>query len=199
MEVLENDYYSKVIPNIQRWLKDERQRERAKVEISRINYDDEEELLKKGEWLTDEEFKELYSFGLKEILSLLDKYKEDHRYESDYELDWDREDAEWFMSVLITLLHFVIGGQRRQVVLQMTMEDFKKDKEGQVWCKVGMEKKLRLQAKDGVFIPNYIAEILDYYMMTIRPYLNPKKHVIALWINRNGLPLGKFYLDPKIK
>jgi len=209
IEVLENETYLRVIPQLQRWLKEERQRERAKVEVSRNDYDDEEELLKKGKWLTENELRKLYAYILQQISDLLDEYKEtpinDNNNDSDnsddisdtsdtdsvYELEWNVEDAEWFQANLITLLHFVIGGQRRQVIIQMTTKDFKIDAQGKMWCKVGVEKKQRLQAKDGIFIPPYVSVILEYYMKEVRPCLNPKKHVISLWINRNGNPLGK--------
>ena len=52
---------------------------------------------------------------------MLDKYKNTSDDEEE-EIVWTRKDANWFQAHLITILHFVIGAQRRQVILQMTIE-----------------------------------------------------------------------------
>jgi hypothetical protein len=64
----------------------------------------------------DQEFRRLYSYILTGISKLLGKY------EKSKEKTWTKKDANWYQSLLITMLHFVIGGQRRQIVLQMTIE-----------------------------------------------------------------------------
>ena len=73
------------------------------------------------------------------------------------------------------------------------MKDFHVDSKGRTWCKLGTEKKTRLQAKDGIFIPKYVAQMLKYYQEQVRSALNPQSHVISLWINRDGNPLGMIF------
>ena len=102
---------------------------------------------------------------------------------------WTYETANLFQAALITLLHFSMGGQRRQVIEFMTIENLKTKKNGSTWCKTGVEKTIRPQAKDGIFVPRYVAKLINYFIKNVRPHLFPLKNVISLWISQAGTPL----------
>ena len=120
--------------------------------------------------------------------------EEDENEELDYECFdkicyWTYETANLFQAALITLLHFSMGGQRKQVIEFMTTKSFKVKKDGSTWCKTGVEKTIRPQAKDGIFVPKYVAKLIDYYKTNVRSYLSPRENVISLWISKAGSAL----------
>lgn len=51
--------------------------------------------------------------------------------------------------------------------------------------------KIPRQGSEGIPLPEYFGNILQYFEKNVRPKLQPKKHTIAMWINNNGRPVGK--------
>jgi hypothetical protein len=39
-------------------------------------------------------------------------------------------------------------------------------------------------------VPNWLAEIINYFIKYVRPAFQPKKGVVAMWLNTKGKPLG---------
>jgi hypothetical protein len=55
------------------------------------------------------------------------------------------------------------------------------------------EKVLRVDTQD-VPVPRWLGDLICFFKSKVRKSLKPKKGVQALWINRNGKPLGSYLL-----
>ena len=51
--------------------------------------------------------------------------------------------------------------------------------------------KIPRQGSEGIPLPLYFGNLLEYFMEKVRPRLGPIEHVIAMWINNIGQPVGK--------
>jgi hypothetical protein len=49
---------------------------------------------------------------------------------------------------------------------------------------------MRMDNAEGVAIPNEIGYGIQYFQKYIRKYLNPKKDIVSMWVNKVGGPLG---------
>jgi hypothetical protein len=61
--------------------------------------------------------------------------------------------------------------------------------DGSTWIKPAVEKVPRPQTKDGIFVPQYAARLIRFFVENIRPFLKPKKGVLSIWISSIGTPL----------
>ena len=71
--------------------------------------------------------------------------------------------------------------------------------DGTTWIKPSIEKIQRPQTKDGIFVPRYAANLLNYFLHFVRPHLNPKEGVISCWLSENGTPLEGASYNRRIK
>ena len=100
---------------------------------------------------------------------------------------WTIADADFFQALLITLLHFVLGAQRKQVLEGMTTDKIRQPTvNGPAWIKPFVEKVPRPQTKDGIYVPPYAARLINYFIKNIRPILHPNQDVVSVWINARG-------------
>lgn len=109
------------------------------------------------------------------------------------------------MCYLIVLCCFTFGGQRRQIVTGMNLnviylfnyiyliQNIFKNNNNDWFIKPPPEKIERLQVANGIAIPKYIGELLEYYRINIRPILLNKSNVVAFWINNNK-PISIYYV-----
>jgi hypothetical protein len=42
-----------------------------------------------------------------------------------------------------------------------------------------------------VAVPEWLGQLIEYFIQYVRPGLEPKKTIQAIWINSKGRPLGK--------
>lgn len=51
--------------------------------------------------------------------------------------------------------------------------------------------KIPRQGSEGIPLPEYFGNLLEYFGGKVRPRLKPNEGTIAMWINNNGRPVGK--------
>ena len=103
---------------------------------------------------------------------------------------WTRADADWFQALLLVMLHFVLGAQRKQILEGMSLDRFSQpENNGPAWIKPYVEKVPRPQTKEGIFVPPYAARLITYFLKNVRHHLHPNQDVVSVWINARGAPL----------
>lgn len=50
--------------------------------------------------------------------------------------------------------------------------------------------KVARQGSEGIPLPRYFGDLIEYFKQYVRPNLFPSPGVLALWINNNGRPIG---------
>jgi hypothetical protein len=168
------------IDSILHFLNGRRQVYLKKNKQRQINSESMEQLIEKGKFLTLEEIKTLFA----KLLEFLQKFI-DNNTDDDIDDTVSHEDAMNFQKHLITLSCFAMCGQRRQVTFNIHLENFKKV--GDSWrIMLASEKVQRKEISGGIPIPNYLADLFNYYLKFIRPVLLPtNSKVLAFWINSN--------------
>ena len=59
--------------------------------------------------------------------------------------------------------------------------------------KLEAEKVLRVVNSEGLVIPLYLGQLIDYFVNNVRGILRPRNKVLALWvISKSGTPMGTF-------
>src|SRR5256885_148232 len=124
--------------------------------------------------------------------------------------------AKRFQNYLMVLFLFSIGGQRLEVILNMTVnvisffllipnKFFHKSvkRSGETWSlKIRKEKVTRRACAGGIPIPQFLSCFLEYFLQNFHSILilrwkqtevEESNAVKAIWINNNGKPMGNIF------
>lgn len=60
----------------------------------------------------------------------------------------------------------------------------------QQWFMIPPAEKVARQGSEGIPLPRYFGDLIQYFLKYIRPKLCPASGILAMWINQNGKPVG---------
>ena len=161
--------YCLTVANTHRWL--------YTVETSHSR--SETDKVNDGSFLDPEEAKIFFRYILEEWIEKKKNFEEASTVNKE-------KCARKMQDIIITLVAILSGGQRRQVISNLTIDSFTIINElGGFGTKIQKEKQDRAH---GGIIPmnNQLVGFIQYFLTYIRPALKPNKGVIAQWINQNG-------------
>lgn len=139
-----------------------------------------------GKGWTIEEIQQLYCHCLKKIFVTIRYFKSIDVSHPLVNLNYIND----FQTALIILCFLSLGGQRKQVIVNMNIQRFIfREQFGLFFILPGSEKVPR-QTAEGIPCPLFLGVLIDYYMSTLRPHLlKGTEGILSIWLNFAGKPL----------
>jgi hypothetical protein len=166
--------------------------------VRRCKQASESQLLEEGKLMTEQELRQFYEDILGDIDRLVAQCNAGALEEGE---------AGDFQRLLMTLLLFTIGGQRKEVIMGLTIQVIRavcgavltSDKNvvfdrlrNCYLIKLEAEKVLRTINSEGLVLPLYLGELIGYFIKNVRKLLRPQTGILGLWIvPNNGAVVGE--------
>eukprot|EP01114_Cavostelium_apophysatum_P005576 TRINITY_DN16766_c0_g1_i1.p1 TRINITY_DN16766_c0_g1~~TRINITY_DN16766_c0_g1_i1.p1 ORF type:complete len:782 (-),score=113.36 TRINITY_DN16766_c0_g1_i1:56-2401(-) len=178
---------------ILRYVRDERQSFKNALDQEASNQPSADDLLKKGAFLSPEEMSDLLVKCLETVHPHMERTTEHPQYRPTI------KEAETIQDAITTMCCFTIGGQRKQVIINMTIKNVYFDKTLKMYIyKLGKEK-IKRQSLSTLPLPPWLGAVIHWFKKTVRPVLNPFDKVISLWISKRRRPLDSAGFAKRIR